>query len=195
MKAARMGNEERNVNARDMNTLGAALVAFRGMMQGAGKYIEQAGAMSTDGGREIVAEGWAAPAWAPPGRFVARDRMLEAGKGVLRRILDGWTAPDLEAVAAVELDDRDLDREVQQAWGRFKAAAGAVLVAHAVHGAPYPHPLDDGTAWRRCAPGAWPAEAAALVPDAQAALSAYAVLWLAEAARMDGASFLSRRAS
>lgn len=183
------------MNARDLNSLGAALVAYRGVVQRAGAQIEEAARLSHDGNRVIEAAGWAPPAWAAPDRFRARDRLLDGGKAVLGRVLDGWTAPDLETVAGVDLDDRALEQAVFQAWARFRAAAGAALIEYAVHGDVYPRHLEDGTAWRRVAPGAWPDEAAALLPVARETLTDHAVLWLALAARADGATFLVRRAA
>lgn len=183
------------MNGKDLDSLGTALAFFRNAVDGLAASVEAVAAARAEGGREVTAEGWAPPAWAPPGRFVARDRLLDVGKIVVARVVIGWTAPDLETVAGVDLDDRALQQEFDQARTAFIEAAGRVAVEVAVHGDVYPRHLEDGTAWRRVAPGAWPAEAAALVPDVQVALTRWSVAWLALAGRLDGASFLPRRAA
>lgn len=179
----------------DWVSLRDAVVAFRQNVGVMGQHVEAAAAVSAAGQREVQAEGWAPPAWAPPGRFRAVDRLLEAGKPVLERVLLGWVAPDYEAVAGVELDNRELEREFHQSRTAFIEAVALIACAYAEHGNVWPHVREDGTHWRRVAIGSWPPECADLVPDAQAALSRWALAFLAWAGRVEGATFLGRRAA
>jgi hypothetical protein len=112
---------------------------------------------------------------------------------VLRAIFSGWQAPDLAAVAAVEMDTRELERELYQARQAFLEAAAAVTTEYGAYGAVYPQRLEDGSHWRRVAPGDFPPQARELVPAAQAALSRWAVAWLAAASLVEGAGFLPAR--
>ena len=163
-----------------------AMVAFRAGVAVNGAYIEEAAKLSEGGGRDVLAEGWAQPDWAQPGRFAARDRLLDVGKPVAERVLVGWQGPSVEDVLSVEPTEQAL----WQARAAFLEVAGRIAIEVAVHGDVYTRHLDDGTAWRRVQPGSWPAEAAALVPEAQAALSRWALNWLAFAGRAPGAAFL-----
>lgn len=175
----------------DLGTLRDAVTIFRETAMGQAAQVEQA-AVSPAGLREVEAEGWQQPVWAPPGRFRADSRLLAAGEPVLRRTLSGWVAPDLEAVAAVEISDRELENELYRARAAFIEQAAAVAVEFACFGAVYPRRLDDGGHWRHVAPGDFPEQAHELVPAAQAALSRWALVWLSAASMVEGAAFLPR---
>ncbi|ACO46018.1 hypothetical protein DEDE109153_02280 [Deinococcus deserti] len=179
----------------DLVTLRDAVTVFRGVVMTMGGDVEAVARVSVAGQQDVQAEGWEAPAWAPAGRFRADARMLDAGRPVVERLLIGWRAPDLEAVAAVELEGRELERELYQARAAFIESVALVMCEYAVHGNVYSRHLADGTAWRRVEPGSWPQQAAALLPAAQEALNAFALAWLAVAARVEGAAFLPRRAA
>lgn len=176
----------------DLGTLRDALTHFRGAVLAQAGQVEQA-AVSPATQRQVQAEGWEQPAWAAVDRFRSESRLLEAGEPVLRRILDGWTGPDLSAVAAVDLDDRELEREMHQAREAFVSAAAVCAVEYACFGNVYPRRLDNGSEWRRVAPGSWPAQARELVPAAREALDRWGLAWLAAASMVEGAGFLPAR--
>ncbi|BBN97241.1 hypothetical protein DEGR_39740 (plasmid) [Deinococcus grandis] len=184
----RIAHEVMNMNTKELTSLGTALLYFRGNVEALAPYVEQQ-AMHPACGLEIVAEGWERPAWGQQWR--ADKRLLECGGPVLKRVLAGWVPPTLDEL--VEFDWPGwwmTENELGRVRMSFVRACAEVAARYAAHGDPYPYRLDDGTAPCRVAPGAWPAEAAVLVPEAQAALTAYALMWLSSAGRVDGASFL-----
>lgn len=180
--------EVTNMNAKELTSLNTALLYFRGNVEALAPYVEH-DARHPAGVLEIEAEGWERPAWGVQWR--ADKRLLECGGPVLKRVLAGWVPPTLEELVAFDWPGwRAVENDLARARMSFVRACAEVAARYAAHGAPYPYRLDDGTAPCRVDPGAWPPEAAALVPEAQAALTAYALTWLSSVGRVGGASFL-----
>lgn len=169
----------------DLGSLGTALTYFRLRVTGMAQDVETGAAVDAGANREVEAEGWTPPAWGEGWR--ANMRLLGAGEPVLRRIVSGWTAPTLEDVLQVDVDENALGA----ARLAFVVAAAAVAVEVAVHGRPYPRDLEDRTHFRRTEPGHMPEQAEALMGAAREALTVYACRWLAAAGRVEG-SFLPR---
>lgn len=175
------------MKAEDLTSMGAALAFFRGKVASLADDVEQA-ANSPAAQREIEAEGWEPPPWVTPGQWRANARLLDTGAPVLRRVLDGWTPPNLDDVLSLETDVDE--NELARVRLAFTAAAAAVAVEVAAHGRATSRTLEDRTHFRRVEPGHFPKQAAARVPAACEALTAYAVRWLKAVGSAPGVSFL-----
>lgn len=177
----------------DLRTMRDAVLLFRQEVMSMAGRVEMSAQMQGSS-RDVEAEGWTPPEWVIPNSasiFHVGMRVLDAGEPVLRRVLDGFEAPDVDDILAVKFS-RDAYFQARDA---FIAAAGRVAVEYGAHGQPYPGRLEDGSAPRRVAPGTFPAQAEAALPEARAALRLMSLHWLAWSGRVEGATFLPWRAA
>lgn len=174
----------------DLKTMYAAHMAFRAQVMGLVSDVEWF-ARRLGHTRDVEAPDFKVPPfmWASQGPERAHFRCLDVGRPALARILEGWTPPDLEVILAAW---GVTPQEVWQAQERFAQAAADVAIEIAVHAPSYQGELDDRSQWRRTLPGAFPDQARAQVPAAQAALTELAAQWLALVGSAPAATFLPK---